>query len=221
MKVLLPFTIVLLLQMHGNSFQRKLAILKNGVAPTIDVRHLNNCYVNSNFNRSQLRKKIERTALICLLLFQKPKRRAPVTSQSGRSSAQEKPSQRSRSVSFSPERVRVRGRSPAFNALAANFEKSDTRNLSTPPPVVKKLYPKSVTPDKTASPKSASIASVTSFEKPTTTMIPKVIKGILLLFLLHPFSNVTKTLHAFLLPSYFVWDWRNHSCLSLLQETDK
>ncbi|XP_078170787.1 villin-5-like isoform X1 [Carex rostrata] len=128
--------------MHGNSFQRKLAILKNGVAPTID----------------------------------KPKRRAPVTSQSGRSSAQEKPSQRSRSVSFSPERVRVRGRSPAFNALAANFEKSDTRNLSTPPPVVKKLYPKSVTPDKTASPKSASIASVTSFEKPTTTMIPKVIK---------------------------------------------
>lgn len=27
----------LLLQMHGNSFQRKLAILKNGVTPTPDV----------------------------------------------------------------------------------------------------------------------------------------------------------------------------------------
>ncbi|KAJ1697999.1 hypothetical protein LUZ63_006511 [Rhynchospora breviuscula] len=129
--------------MHGNSFQRKLAILKNGVAPTVE----------------------------------RPKRRTPVSSQSGRSSVQEKPSQRSRSVSFSPERVRVRGRSPAFNALAANFEKPDTRNLSTPPPVVKKLYPKSVTPDKTANPKSASITAITSsFEKPTTTMIPKVVK---------------------------------------------
>lgn len=46
-------------------------------------------------------------------------------------------------MSFSPDRVRVRGRSPAFNALASNFEKNTNRNLSTPPPVVNKLYPKS------------------------------------------------------------------------------
>lgn len=58
-------------------------------------------------------------------------------------------SQRSRSMSFSPDRVRVRGRSPAFNALAATFESNNARNLSTPPPMVRKsqLYPKSVTPD--------------------------------------------------------------------------
>ncbi|KAF2309633.1 hypothetical protein GH714_004387 [Hevea brasiliensis] len=97
--------------MHGNSFQRKLAIVKNGGTPIVD----------------------------------KPKRRTPV-SYGGRSSVPEK-SQRSRSMSFSPERVRVRGRSPAFSALAANFENPNARNLSTPPPVVRKLYPRSVTPD--------------------------------------------------------------------------
>ncbi|CAI9787463.1 unnamed protein product [Fraxinus pennsylvanica] len=97
--------------MHGNSFQKKLAIVKQGGTPMVD----------------------------------KPKRRTPV-SYSGRSAAQEK-SQRSRSMSFSPERVRVRGRSPAFNALASTFENSNARNLSTPPPMISKLYPKSVTPD--------------------------------------------------------------------------
>ncbi|GJS59959.1 villin-4 isoform X2 [Tanacetum coccineum] len=86
--------------MHGNSFQRKLSILKNGGRPT-----LNN----------------------------KPKRRAAV-SHGGRSVATEQPQQRSRSVSFSPDRVRVRGRSPAFNALASTFENANARNLSTPPP---------------------------------------------------------------------------------------
>ncbi|XP_010265407.1 PREDICTED: villin-4-like isoform X2 [Nelumbo nucifera] len=118
--------------MHGNSFQRKLAIVKNGLTPTLD----------------------------------KPKRRTPV-SYGGRSSVTEK-SQRSRSMSFSPDRVRVRGRSPAFNALAANFENPSTRNLSTPPPVVRKLYPKSVTPEssKLAS-RSAAIAALTAtFEQP-------------------------------------------------------
>uniref|UniRef100_A0A2P2MNL8 HP domain-containing protein n=1 Tax=Rhizophora mucronata TaxID=61149 RepID=A0A2P2MNL8_RHIMU len=97
---------------------------------------------------------------------QKPKRRTPV-SYGGRSSVPDK-SQRSRSMSFSPDRVRVRGRSPAFNALAANFENPNARNLSTPPPVVRKVYPKSVTPDsaKLAS-KSAAIAAITaSFEQP-------------------------------------------------------
>ncbi|XP_021634857.1 villin-4 isoform X2 [Manihot esculenta] len=118
--------------MHGNSFQRKLAIVKHGVAPIVD----------------------------------KPKRRTPV-SYGGRSSVPEK-SQRSRSMSFSPDRVRVRGRSPAFNALAANFENPNARNLSTPPPVVRKIYPRSVTPDsgKLAS-KSAAIEALTaSFEQP-------------------------------------------------------
>ncbi|KAL7193896.1 hypothetical protein ACSBR2_025520 [Camellia fascicularis] len=129
--------------MHGNSFQRKLAIVKNGGTPTLD----------------------------------KPKRRAPVT-YSGRSAVPEK-SQRSRSMSFSPDRVRVRGRSPAFNALAATFESSNARNLSTPPPIVGKLYPKSVTPDssKLAS-RSAAIAALTaSFEqRPRETIIPRSIK---------------------------------------------
>lgn len=131
--------------MHGNSFQRKLSIVKHGGAPALD----------------------------------KPKRRAPV-SYGGRSAMPEKPQQRSRSVSFSPDRVRVRGRSPAFNALAATFESSNTRNLSTPPPVVRKPYPKSVTPDsaKLAS-RSAAIASLTStFEQPPKEpIIPRTVKA--------------------------------------------
>ncbi|KAF9616275.1 hypothetical protein IFM89_029051, partial [Coptis chinensis] len=130
--------------MHGNSFQRKLAIVKNGVTPTLD----------------------------------KPKRRTPV-SYGGRSSVPDK-SQRSRSMSFSPDRVRVRGRSPAFNALAATFESPNSRNLSTPPPVVRKLYPKSVTPDsaKLAS-RSAAISALTAgFEQPTPeNNVPRPLKG--------------------------------------------
>lgn len=99
----------------------------------------------------------------------------------GRSSVPDK-SQRSRSMSFSPDRVRVRGRSPAFNALAANFENPNARNLSTPPPVVRKLYPKSVTPDsaKQASKSEAIAALSVGFEKkgpPRETMIPRSIKG--------------------------------------------
>ncbi|XP_057767306.1 villin-4-like [Salvia miltiorrhiza] len=96
----------------------------------------------------------------------KPKRRTPV-SYGGRSAAPEK-SQRSRSMSFSPDRVRVRGRSPAFSALAATFENSNARNLSTPPPMVRKVYPKSVTPDSGKNaPRSSSIAALSSsFEQP-------------------------------------------------------
>ncbi|KAK6151424.1 hypothetical protein DH2020_014059 [Rehmannia glutinosa] len=83
------------------------------------------------------------------------------------SAAPEK-SQRSRSMSFSPDRVRVRGRSPAFNALAATFENANARNLSTPPPIVRKIYPKSVTPNSgNMASRSAAIASLTStFEQP-------------------------------------------------------
>ncbi|KAJ8634576.1 hypothetical protein MRB53_008843 [Persea americana] len=129
--------------MHGNSFQRKLAILKNGVTPTLD----------------------------------KPKRRTP-TSYAGRSSVPDKSQRSSRSMSFSPDRVRVRGRSPAFNALAATFENPNARNLSTPPPVVRKLYPKSVTPDsEKLAPRSAAIAALTaSFEPARESIIPRSLK---------------------------------------------
>ncbi|GAB2218270.1 hypothetical protein Droror1_Dr00001490 [Drosera rotundifolia] len=133
--------------MHGNSFQRRLAILKNGGTPVLD----------------------------------KPKRRAPV-SYGGRSSvvSADKPQQRSRSVSFSPDRVRVRGRSPAFNALAATFENANARNLSTPPPIVKKLYPKSATPDSgNAAPKASAIAALSStFEQaPREPVAPRTFKA--------------------------------------------
>ncbi|KAF8093794.1 hypothetical protein N665_0377s0006 [Sinapis alba] len=125
--------------MHGDSFQRKLAILTNKGKP----------------------------------LLNKPKRRVPVYS--GRSSVPDKPQPRSRSVTSSTDRSRVRGRSPAFNALAANFGNVSTRNLSTPPPMVgpmvRKLYPKSHGPDLTKlAPKSAAIAARTAlFEKPKPT----------------------------------------------------
>ena len=84
-------------------------------------------------------------------------------------------------MSFSPDRVRVRGRSPAFNALAANFENPNARNLSTPPPVVRKQLPKHVSPDSSKpSPRTASIAAISStFERPKATLIPKSIKGML------------------------------------------
>ncbi|KAI9123039.1 hypothetical protein K1719_005928 [Acacia pycnantha] len=132
--------------MLGNSFQRKLTIVKNGGTPTLD----------------------------------KPKRRTPA-SYGGRSSSVPDKSQRSRSMSFSPDRVRVQGRSPAFNALAATFENPNARNLSTPPPMGRKLYPKSVTPDSANSaPKSAAIAALSSsFEQPPSardSLIPRSIK---------------------------------------------
>nr|GME21321.1 villin-4-like [Ipomoea batatas] len=131
--------------MHGNSFQRKLAIVKNGGTPTVH----------------------------------KPKRRTPY---GGRSNTSEKP-QRSRSLSSSPDRVRPRGRSPAFNALAANFETPNARNLSTPPPMVRKIYPKSVTPDSTKlASRSAAIAALTaSFDKSLPArqvIIPSFTKGL-------------------------------------------
>nr|VDC79379.1 unnamed protein product [Brassica rapa] len=124
--------------MHGDSFQRKLAVLTNKKP-----------------------------------LLNKPKRRVPVYS--GRSSVPDKPQPRSRSVTSTTDRSRVRGRSPAFNALAANFGNVSTRNLSTPPPMVgpmvRKLYPKSHAPDLTKlAPKSAAIAARTAiFEKPKPT----------------------------------------------------
>ena len=131
--------------MLGNSFQRKLAIMKNGGNPPLV----------------------------------KPKRRTSV-SYGGRSGGVPEKSQRSRSMSVSPDRVRVRGRSPAFNALAATFENSNVRNLSTPPPMIRKLYPKSMTPESaTLATKSAAISRLTStFERPSAreNLIPRSLK---------------------------------------------
>ncbi|KAK7291876.1 hypothetical protein RIF29_07376 [Crotalaria pallida] len=132
--------------MLGNSFQRKLTIVKNGGTPPLD----------------------------------RPKRRASV-SYGGRSSSVPEKSQRSRSMSVSPDRVRVRGRSPAFTALAANFENPKDRNLSTPPPMIRKLYPKSMTADTIKlAPKAAAIAQLTSsFEQVPSArdvLIPRSLK---------------------------------------------
>ncbi|PUZ48766.1 hypothetical protein GQ55_7G273100 [Panicum hallii var. hallii] len=108
----------------------------------------------------------------------KPKRRTPAFT--GRSSGQDK-SQRSRSMSTSPDRPRVRGRSPAFNVLTSAFEnpsntRSNTRNLSTPPPAIRKLFPKSG--ESKVSPKKSAISSLTSsFEVPMRSTIPKSVKA--------------------------------------------
>ncbi|XP_061361506.1 villin-4-like isoform X2 [Gastrolobium bilobum] len=131
--------------MLGNSFQRKLTIMKNGGAPPLI----------------------------------KPKRRATV-SYGGRSVSVPDKSQRSRSMSVSADHVRVRGRSPAFNALAATFESPKDRNLSTPPPMIRKLYPKSMTPDSAnLASKSSAIARLSSSFEPTAreNLIPRSVKG--------------------------------------------
>ncbi|KAL6652084.1 hypothetical protein ACP70R_011009 [Stipagrostis hirtigluma subsp. patula] len=130
-------------QMHGSSYQRKLAIVKGGAIPTSD----------------------------------KPKRRTLAFS--GRSTAGQDKSQRPRSMSTSPERPRVRGKSPAFTALTSAFEKPSTRNLSTPPPAVRKLFPRSGAPDPSKrSPKKSAISALTSsFEGPIKSTIPKSVKG--------------------------------------------
>ncbi|CAN1808206.1 VLN4 [Linum perenne] len=111
--------------MVGNSFQRRLTILKGGV-PIIDVRHFN--------------------SLIILV---------------------------------------PGGRSPAFNALAATFENPNARNLSTPPPVVQKIYPKSGNTSPVASKqasKAAAIAALTAtFEQPLPArqmIMARTVKGL-------------------------------------------
>ncbi|KAL4292884.1 villin-4-like [Arachis ipaensis] len=120
--------------MLGNSFQRKLTILRNGGTPPVV----------------------------------KPKRRPSL--QYG-----DKCQRSSRSMSISPtlERVHVRGRSPAFNAIASTFEKPKDMNLSNPPPIVRKVYPKSGTANLNTlslglGSKSLAIARLTSsFEMPS------------------------------------------------------
>jgi len=129
---------------------------------------------------SELESYYLKATLLLSPCFQKPKRRTPAFT--GRSSGQDK-SQRSRSMSTSPDRPRVRGRSPAFNMLTSAFEntsKSNTRNLSTPPPAVRKLFPKSGGPEHSrVSPKKSAISALTSsFEGSLKSTIPKSVKGI-------------------------------------------
>ncbi|KAL5071137.1 hypothetical protein RYX36_022024 [Vicia faba] len=122
---------------------------------------------------------VGRTVKKIVCFVSKPKRRASV-SYGGRSGGLPEKSQRSRSMSVSPDRARARGRSPAYNALAATFESSNVRNLSTPPPMIRKLYPKSKTPDSSSpTSKSSSISNITSaFERPSTrgSLFPRSIK---------------------------------------------
>jgi gelsolin len=82
-------------------------------------------------------------------------------------------------MSHSPERHRIRGRSPAFTAIASAFENPSTRYLSTPPPAVKKLFPRSGGSElpKTSSKQSAINALTSAFEGPTKSTIPKSVKA--------------------------------------------
>uniref|UniRef100_A0A0E0DHZ3 HP domain-containing protein n=1 Tax=Oryza meridionalis TaxID=40149 RepID=A0A0E0DHZ3_9ORYZ len=107
----------------------------------------------------------------------KPKRRTAAFS--GRNAGQDKSQQRTRSMSHSPERHRIRGRSPAFTAIASAFENPSTRYLSTPPPAVKKLFPRSGGSElpKTSSKQSAINALTSAFEGPTKSTIPKSVKA--------------------------------------------
>ncbi|KAL3819575.1 hypothetical protein ACJIZ3_005480 [Penstemon smallii] len=161
------------------STQAPIYIVMEGSEPTFFTRFFTWDSTKSAMHGNSFQRKFSIIKHGGTPVLDKPKRRAPV-SYGGRSSAAAEKS-RSRSMSSSPDRVRVRGRSPAFTALAATFESSNTRNLSTPPPMVRKLFPKSVTPDpeKLAS-RSAAIAALTAgFEQPPPArdlIIPRSLK---------------------------------------------
>ncbi|XP_020146772.1 villin-3 [Aegilops tauschii subsp. strangulata] len=131
--------------MHGNSFERRLSIVKNGGKPIRD----------------------------------KPKRRPTSSSHTGRCIVPDKPQRRT--TSSSPDHARVRGRSPSFTVLAANFENPNARNLSTPP-VATKPSPRT-TPRTSPEPgkphqRADSIAAISAlFEQPRPNLIPKSRKG--------------------------------------------
>ncbi|QHO54067.1 uncharacterized protein DS421_2g53400 [Arachis hypogaea] len=76
-------------------------------------------------------------------------------------------------IPISCHKMRGKGRSPAFNTIASTFEKPKDGNLSTPPPIVRKVYPKSGTTNLNTlslglGSKSSTIARLTSsFEMPS------------------------------------------------------
>lgn len=86
-------------------------------------------------------------------------------------------------MSVSAERVRVRGRSPAFNALASTFENHSARNLSTPPTMMGKLFPRSVATEAgSQASRSAAIAALSAgLQTPTPAarpfIFPRSLKG--------------------------------------------
>lgn len=123
--------------------------------------------------------------VIDMLHSQKAKRRPPASI--ARSAAGSEKPQRSRSVSASNDRPRSRGRSPAFSAIAANFENKNTRNLSTPPPAVEKLIQKPGTSDSTQSTNSTSVGS---------NLMPRSVKGIHCLSLLVAYNLVVLTIES-------------------------
>ncbi|XP_073269099.1 villin-4-like isoform X2 [Primulina huaijiensis] len=161
------------------SLQTPIYIITEGSEPTFFTRFFSWDSTKSMMHGDSFQRKLS-VLLHGVSAISCPKRRTPI-SYGGRSAAPEK-SQRSRSVSsFSPDRVRVRGRSPAFNAIAANFENTNARNMSTPPPMVTKLFPKSVTLDSAKlTSRSAAIALISAgFEQPAPARdftIPRSVK---------------------------------------------
>ncbi|XP_075489360.1 villin-4-like isoform X2 [Primulina tabacum] len=161
------------------SLQTPIYIITEGSEPTFFTRFFSWDSTKSMMHGDSFQRKLS-VLLHGVSAISGPKRRTPI-SYGGRSAAPEKP-QRSRSVSsFSPDRVRVRGRSPAFNAIAANFENTNARNMSTPPPMVTKLFPKSGTLDSAKlTSRSAAIALISAgFEQPAPARdftIPRSVK---------------------------------------------
>jgi hypothetical protein len=105
-------------------------------------------------------------------------------------------------MSTSPDCHRLRGRSPAFAALTSSFEKPSTRNLSTPPPAVKKLFPKSAGPETS---KQSAISDLTSsLQGPLKSTIPKSVKGM---------CNIA----VYILPVVLENGWQTFYCLTLIK----
>ncbi|XP_073305104.1 villin-4-like [Primulina huaijiensis] len=162
------------------SLHTPIYIITEGSEPTFFTRFFSWDSTKSMMHGDSFQRKLSVLLHGISAISVKSKRRTAI-SYGGRFAAPEK-SQRSRSVSsFSPDKVRVRGRSPAFNALAANFENTNARNMSTPPPMVTRLFPKSGNLD-SAKPtsRSAAIALISAgFEQPATARdftIPRSVK---------------------------------------------
>ncbi|KAL6843762.1 hypothetical protein ACP4OV_026333 [Aristida adscensionis] len=162
--------------MENLSRETPIFVVSEGGEPQFFTRFFNWDLAKSLMHGSSYQRKLAIVKGGPMPTTDKPKRRTLAFS--GRSSGQDK-SQRPRSMSTSPERPRVRGKSPAFAALTSAFEKPSIRNLSTPPPAITKLFPKSGAPDKPKrSPKQSAISALTSpFEGRLKSTIPKSVKG--------------------------------------------
>ncbi|KAG8066137.1 hypothetical protein GUJ93_ZPchr0004g39355 [Zizania palustris] len=163
--------------MENLSQDTPIFIVTEGSEPQFFTRFFTWDSAKSLMHGSSYQRKLAIVKGLATPSLDKPKRRTPAFS--GRSTGKEK-SQHTRSMSQSPERPRVRGRSPAFTAIASAFENpTSSRNLSTPPPAIKKLFPRSGGSDlpKTSSKQSAISALTSSFTGPTKSTIPKSVKA--------------------------------------------